>query len=63
MGDTFRSRDISLKVQKKLLGKMSNKNVAKTLLEDTSYSSILDNFYCLAKAYVSYLLFLNSAKH
>lgn len=50
MGDSFRARDISLRAQKKLLGKMSNKSVAKTFIDDTS-ASILDNTYNLAKAY------------
>ncbi|XP_076064188.1 tumor necrosis factor alpha-induced protein 8-like protein sigmar isoform X2 [Oratosquilla oratoria] len=50
MGDTFHARDISLKAQKKLLGKMSNKNVAKTFISDT-HASLLDNLYSLAKSY------------
>ncbi|XP_045612246.1 tumor necrosis factor alpha-induced protein 8-like protein isoform X2 [Procambarus clarkii] len=50
MGDSFRARDISLKAQKKLLSKMSNKTMAKNFIDDT-LASILDNMYSLAKAY------------
>ncbi|XP_042866872.1 tumor necrosis factor alpha-induced protein 8-like protein isoform X1 [Penaeus japonicus] len=50
MGDTFRARDISLKAQKKLLSKMSNKSMAKNFIDDT-HASILDNTYNLAKSY------------
>ncbi|KAF2351939.1 Transposase Tc1-like [Trinorchestia longiramus] len=52
MGDSFRAREISIRAQKKLLSKMSTKNVAKTFIDDTS-ASVLDNTYNLAKAYVS----------
>jgi len=50
MADTFKARDISLRAQKKLLGKMTNKNVAKTFIDDTS-ASILDRTYDLARVY------------
>ncbi|KAK3876418.1 hypothetical protein Pmani_024683 [Petrolisthes manimaculis] len=50
MGDSFRARDISLKAQKKLLSKMSNKNIAKNFIDDT-LASLLDNVYTLAKTY------------
>ncbi|XP_068204183.1 tumor necrosis factor alpha-induced protein 8-like protein isoform X2 [Palaemon carinicauda] len=50
MGDTFRAREISLKAQKKLLSKISNKSMAKNFIDDT-HANILDNMYNLAKAY------------
>ncbi|XP_018022954.1 tumor necrosis factor alpha-induced protein 8-like protein [Hyalella azteca] len=50
MGDSFKARDISIRAQKKLLGKMSNKSVAKTFIDERS-ASVLDNTYNLAKAY------------
>lgn len=50
----FRAKDIGLRVQKKLASKISNKTVAKTLLDDTT-SQILDNLYRLCKNVVSWL--------
>ncbi|KAL7644635.1 UNVERIFIED_CONTAM: hypothetical protein RMT77_004176 [Armadillidium vulgare] len=50
MADTFKASDISMKVQKKLLSKMSNKNIAKSFVDDT-YANILDNLYKITKAY------------
>ncbi|XP_050686097.1 tumor necrosis factor alpha-induced protein 8-like protein isoform X2 [Eriocheir sinensis] len=50
MGDSFRVRDISLKAEKKLLGKMSNKTIAKNFIDDT-LCSVLDNIHKLYKAH------------
>ncbi|XP_043231585.1 tumor necrosis factor alpha-induced protein 8-like protein [Amphibalanus amphitrite] len=44
----FRAKDIGLRVQKKLASKISNKAVAKTMLDDAT-SQILDNLYRLCK--------------
>jgi hypothetical protein len=44
----FRTNDISLKIQKKLLGRMAKKNVAKMFIDDTS-AQLLDNLHKLAK--------------
>ncbi|KAG0726904.1 Tumor necrosis factor alpha-induced protein 8-like protein 1 [Chionoecetes opilio] len=48
--DSFRARDISLKAQKKLLSKMSNKTLAKSFIDDT-LASVLDNLYSLFRGY------------
>ncbi|XP_045108660.1 tumor necrosis factor alpha-induced protein 8-like protein [Portunus trituberculatus] len=50
MGDSFKARDISLKAQKKLLSKMSNKTIAKNFI-DGNLASVLDNLYSLFKGY------------
>ena len=50
----FRAKDIGLRVQKKLASKISNKAVARTLLDDAT-SQILDNLYKLCKNVVSRL--------
>nr|CAG4652264.1 EOG090X0GLS [Triops cancriformis] len=50
MGDTFRAKDIGLKVQKKLLSRVSTKGVAKVFIDETS-ANLLDNVYRLCKAY------------
>ncbi|XP_037082770.1 tumor necrosis factor alpha-induced protein 8-like protein [Pollicipes pollicipes] len=44
----FRAKDIGLRVQKKLASKISNKTVARTLLDDAT-SQILDNLFKLCK--------------
>lgn len=51
MSEGFRARDIGLRAQKKILGRMaSNKSVAKVFIDETT-GSLLDNVYRLAKAY------------
>lgn len=50
MSEGFRARDIGLRAQKKILGRMANKNVAKVFIDETT-GSLLDNVYKLAKAY------------
>lgn len=57
MSEGFRARDIGLRAQKKILGRMANKNVAKVFIDETT-GSLLDNVYKLAKAYVSIFFFL-----
>jgi hypothetical protein len=52
MSEGFKAGDIGLRAQKKILSRMANKNVAKVFIDDTT-SSLLDNVYKLAKAYVS----------
>ncbi|KAK8762186.1 hypothetical protein V5799_026542, partial [Amblyomma americanum] len=44
----FHAKDIGLRVQKKLLSRMSNKSVAKAFIDDVS-ASLLDNLYKLVK--------------
>ncbi len=44
----FRTNDISLRIQKKLLGRMAKKNVAKIFIDDIS-AQLLDNLHKLAK--------------
>jgi len=46
---SFKARDISIRAQKKLFGRMANKNMAKVFIDDTS-ADLLDNVYRLAKA-------------
>ncbi|KAL1117836.1 hypothetical protein AAG570_004151 [Ranatra chinensis] len=46
----FKSRDIGLRAQKKILSRMANKNTAKIFIDDTT-ASLLDNLYKMAKAY------------
>ncbi|CAB0014714.1 unnamed protein product [Nesidiocoris tenuis] len=50
MSEGFKSRDIGLRAQKKILSRMANKNVAKMFIDDTT-ASLLDNLYRLAKQY------------
>nr|CAD7438953.1 unnamed protein product [Timema bartmani]CAD7458659.1 unnamed protein product [Timema tahoe] len=50
MSEGFKARDIGLRAQKKILGRMANKNIAKVFIDDTT-ASLLDNVYKLAKAY------------
>lgn len=52
MSENFKSREVGLRAQKKILSRMANKSVAKMLIDDTT-ASLLDNLYRLAKAYVS----------
>uniref|UniRef100_A0A0A9WCY8 Tumor necrosis factor alpha-induced protein 8-like protein n=1 Tax=Lygus hesperus TaxID=30085 RepID=A0A0A9WCY8_LYGHE len=50
MSEGFKSRDIGLRAQKKILSRMANKNVAKMFIDDTT-ASLLDNLYRMAKQY------------
>lgn len=50
--DGFKARDVGLRAQKKIFGKMANKSVAKLFIDETS-ANILDNTYKLVKNYVS----------
>lgn len=50
MSDGYNTKNIALRVQKKLLGKMSSKKIAKMFIDDTS-ARLLDNVYRLAKEY------------
>jgi hypothetical protein len=56
MSDGFKSQDIGLRAQKKILSRMASKNTAKMFIDDTT-ASLLDNLYKLAKAYVSTLTY------
>ena len=44
----FDSKSLSMRVQKKLLGKMASKKIAKVFIDDTS-SRVLDNLYKISK--------------
>nr|XP_014096894.2 tumor necrosis factor alpha-induced protein 8-like protein isoform X1 [Bactrocera oleae] len=44
----FKSRDIGLRAQKKILSRMATKNIAKTFIDGTT-ASLLDNLYRLCK--------------
>ena len=46
----FDSKSLGLRAQKKLLGKMANKKIAKSFIDDTS-GRLLDNLYKTAKEY------------
>ena len=47
-GVGFDSRGLALRAQKKLLGKMSNKKIARAFVDDTT-GRILDNTYRMLK--------------
>lgn len=47
-GHGFSSKNIGLRAQKKILGKMASKNVAKAFVDDTT-GELLDNLYRIAK--------------
>ncbi|OWF47936.1 tumor necrosis factor alpha-induced protein 8-like isoform X2 [Mizuhopecten yessoensis] len=49
-GAGFDSRGVGLKIQKKLLGKMSSKSIAKHFIDDTT-SKVLDAAYKIIKEY------------
>lgn len=49
--NAFKASDIGLRAQKKILSRMSNKNVVKVFIDDNS-ASLLDNLYKLAKIHV-----------
>lgn len=48
----FKSRDIGLRAQKKILSRMATKNIAKTFIDGPT-ASLLDNLYRLCKLHVS----------
>ncbi len=48
--ETFNSKDMALKVQKKILSQMANKSVVQMFIDDTS-SEILDELYRVSKEY------------
>ena len=50
MADGFDSKNLAIRAQKKLLGKMSSKKIAKIFIDDTS-ARLLDNVYKLVKEY------------
>ena len=50
MADGIDSKSIGLRAQKKLLGKMTSKKIAKQFIDDTS-GRLLDNLYKVAKDY------------
>lgn len=47
-GSGFNSKSVALRAQKKLLGKMASKNMAKAFVDDTT-GDLLDQLYRLAK--------------
>lgn len=55
MTEAFKSKDIILQTQKKILGKFTNKNVVKLFIDERN-ANYLDNLYRLAKIYVSLLI-------
>ncbi|XP_023036787.1 tumor necrosis factor alpha-induced protein 8-like protein isoform X3 [Drosophila tropicalis] len=46
--NVFKSQDIGLRAQKKILSRMATKNIAKTFIDGTT-ASLLDNLYRLCK--------------
>lgn len=46
--NVFKSHDIGLRAQKKILSRMATKNIAKTFIDGTT-ASLLDNLYKLCK--------------
>lgn len=44
MGDDVKSKDLALKAQKKILGKMASKNFSKLLIDDKT-AELLDEFW------------------
>ena len=47
MGEHFDSKSLGLRTQKKLLGKMSSKKIAKVFIDDQS-ANVLDQLYKVA---------------
>ena len=47
-GSGFNSKSVALRAQKKILGKMASKNMAKAFVDDTT-GDLLDQLYRLAK--------------
>lgn len=47
----FKSQDLGLRIQKKILSRMASKNIAKTFIDGTT-ASLLDNLYRLCKLHV-----------
>jgi hypothetical protein len=52
ISSSINSQSLSLRIQKKVASKMSNKNVAKIFIDDTT-GRILDNLYLLSKEYTN----------
>lgn len=53
MSEGFKARDIGLRAQKKILGRMAaNKNTRKMFIDDNT-ASLLDNLYRMIRLYVS----------
>ena len=50
MGDSFDSKSLGLRAQKKLLGKMASKKIAKHFIDDTS-ARLLDQVYRMSRDY------------
>lgn len=50
MGENFDSKNVGLRIQKKLLGGMASKSVAKVFIDETS-GRILDNLFKIARTY------------
>lgn len=50
VSDVFDSKNIGLRTQKKLLGKMATKKIAKVFIDDTA-GRLLDNLFKLARDY------------
>lgn len=50
MAESFDSKSVGLRAQKKLLGKMTSKKIAKTFIDDVS-GRLLDNLYKVARDY------------
>lgn len=48
--DAFNSKDIALRAQKKIIGKMANKTSVQMFIDDTT-SEILDELYHISKEY------------
>lgn len=51
----FKSKDLGMRIQKKILSRMVSKNIAKTFIDGTT-ASLLDNLYRLCKLHVIILL-------
>ncbi|XP_075235769.1 tumor necrosis factor alpha-induced protein 8-like protein sigmar [Lycorma delicatula] len=50
MSDGFKAREFGLRAQKKILSRMSSKNVAKIFIDDTT-ASLLDSLYHMIKMF------------
>lgn len=50
MSDGFKAREFGLRAQKKILGRMASKNVAKIFIDDTT-ASLLDSVYHMVKMF------------
>lgn len=53
MSESFKARDIGLRAQKKILGRMAANKSARKIFIDDNTASLLDNLFKMIRLYVS----------